>query len=153
MRSVKSPSTNSSSVQPRRSSTAAPQYHTLHAGDSTRTIASRSSVTSRSAHRLRFEVNSKPCPLSRDFALVFALALAVLAEGVPVAGTGGSREPDELGVLLDDAIECWGMASASDMVVGYRHENKGPTAHFSGDRVMSFCYESAREAVTDVHGR
>ena len=151
MRSVMSPSTSSSSVHPRRSSTAAPQYHTLHAGDRTRTIASRSSVTSRSAHRLRLEVNSKPWPLSRGFVLLDVFALVVLAEGVLVAG--GSRVPDEVGVLLDEAIGCWGMASASDMVVGCKHENKGPNAYFSRDRVMSLCYESAREAVIDVHGR
>ena len=145
-----SPSTSSSSVQPRRSSTAAPQYHTLHAGDRTRTIASRSSVTSRSAHRFRLDVNSKPCPLSRDFTLVFALALVAPAEGVPA---GGSRVADELGVLLDEAVGCWGMASASDMAVGCERKNEGPVAYFNGDRVMSLCYESAREAVTDAHGR
>ena len=87
MRSMRSLSTSSSSRQPRSSVTAFPQYHTWHASERTKMMVSLSSVTSRSAHRLRF-VNSNT--------------------GISFVGLSGALPP----LLLVDASGIVGVAEA-----------------------------------------
>lgn len=91
MRSMKSPSTSSSSRQPSSSETAFPQYQTWHASERTRMMVSLTSVTSRSAHRLRF-VNSNT---GISFTGLCVCCWAAGAAASDVDADGGGIDPDE----------------------------------------------------------